>query len=194
MQTTVMNRIAYNHYSKVLLKKSIKGIMYNTQKFLFIKLEKAKGDEIYRIRMFRKVITAWKAEVYYQRKEEERLQEIMGKMIFKKKLVLMRKWKEFVLSNQVMRAQNYTAIYIGKKKLLTKGLQSLKLYSAAYKFKKLRYRNAARFEQVKLLTTAFKTLHWYKNKKKALHEMQLKTDFAYEILTKRRGFKIFIYE
>ena len=194
MQETVMMRIANNHYSKVLIKKTLKSIMYNTQKSLFSKLEKAKGDEIYKIRMFRKVITAWKTEVYYKRIEKERLQEIRAKMNYKKKLVIMRRWKEFVLSNQVTRAQNYTAIYVNKKNLLTKGLQSIKLYRDASKFEKMRYNNAIKFEQAKLLTIVFKTLQWYKNKKKALHEMQIKTDNVYKILTKRRGFKIFVYK
>ena len=50
---------------------------------------------------------------------------------------------------------------------------------------------AIKFEKVKLLTTAFKILHWYKNKKKLLHETNLRIEAAYNRLAKRRGFVLF---
>lgn len=76
--------------------------------------------------------------------------------------------------------------------MLKKTFDSFKIYTSAVKFEKLRWRNAMKFEHVKLLTTAFKTLQWYKNKKKALHHMELKTDAVYCRLAKRRGLKTFV--
>ena len=192
MQATVLNKMAKNHYRRKILKKSIKGLMYHTQKSLIEKLEKSKGEEIYRIRIYRKVLIAWRTIVRERKAEDQKVQEIQDILNYKKKLVLMRRWKEAVLSTQVQRAQSFTAEYVYKKKLLKKGMHSLKLYKAASKFEKCRWNNAVRFEQVKLMTTAFKTLHWYKNKKKMLHNLQLKMDSAYEYLTKKRGFKLFV--
>lgn len=104
----------------------------------------------------------------------------------------MRKWKETVLFTQVRRAQMYTAVYVNKKKMFKKGFESLKIYHEAMRYERLRQNQAVHFERVKLLTTAFKTLHWYKNKKKALYEMDLRIESAYNRLAKKRGFKTFV--
>jgi len=192
MQGALLTNMAEKHYQKVLKSKAFNTFLFYTQKSLINKLEKSKGEEIYKIRMFRKVITAWKFVVYQRKLENQKVYEAREKLNFKRKLVLMRKWKEYFLAGQVRKAQNNTAMYLYKKKLFYKAFEGLKLFKAASKFENMRWENAMKFEKVKLLTTAFKSLHWYKNKKKALHEVQMRTDAAYIHLTKRSGFKTFV--
>jgi hypothetical protein len=175
-----------------LAKRAFKGFIINTQSCLIDKLERSKGEELFKIRVYKKAMSAWKSLVHERKIEDNRLSEIKKKLEYKAKLILMRKWKESVLFTQVRRAQNFTAIYVYKKKLQKKVLDSFKIHNSAFKFDKLRWRNATRFEQLKLLTTAFKTLHWYKNKKKVLYQEQHKIDAVYSTLAKKRGLKMFI--
>jgi hypothetical protein len=79
-----------------------------------------------------------------------------------------------------------------KQTLLSRGFHGLKLFRGASMFRKNRWKMAVTFESAKLLTTAFKTLQWYKNKKKVLHQLQNKMDNAYEYFAKKRGFKLFV--
>lgn len=192
MQTNVLDRMAFKHLRVRLLQKAFRGIIMHTQSCLIERLERAKGDEIFKIRMYRKYFTTWKQEIENNYMENFKLEEIKQKLDYKKKLVLMRKWKESVLSNQVNRAQTYTAAYVYKKRLLKKSLEALRLHTSVEKFMKLRWNQAVQFERIKLLTTGFKIMHWYKNKKKSLHQMNLRIDAAYCKLAKKRGFRLFI--
>lgn len=187
----VLDNVCFDHYRRSLLKKGVKGLILHTQSKLIHKLEVTKGQEIYKIRMFRKSLTAWRTVTQQSKYEEYKLQEVVNKLNFKRKLVLMRKWKENILFSQVRRAQQNTSLYVYRNKLKSKVIESLKLFKAASKYEKMKWRNAQKFEQVKLLTTAFKTLHWYKNKKKAIHQMEIKIDAAYCHLAAKRGFKTF---
>lgn len=192
MQISVMNKMANVHYIKKLWELGFRALMMNTQSELIEKLERAKGEEIFKIRTFRRVFTHWKALSQDTRDENMRLRQINAKLNFKKKLVVMRKWKENVLFTQVRRAQAHTAIYFNKMNLIKKGFYSLKLYYSALRCNRLRWNSAVRFERVKLLTTAFKMLHWYKNKKQSIYKMNCRIEYAYNRLAKRRGFYTFV--
>ena len=192
MQANVLNNLAVSNRAKTLKELAFRGLILNTQSKLIGKLEKAKGEEIYKIRIFRRIFTAWKTITDNTKSEHYRLELIKEKLNYKKKLVIMRKWKENILSTQVRRAQLYTALYVNKKNLMKKAFQSLNIYSSALKYEKCRWNTAVRFEKVKLLTTGFKMLQWYKNKKKSIYQMNLRVEAAYDRLAKRRGFNIFI--
>lgn len=192
MQSNVLERVAAKHSRPRLLQKAFRGLIMHTQSCLIDRLERAKGDEIFKIRMYRKYFTTWRQVIQNNHLENVKLHEVKDKLNYKKKLVLMRKWKESVLSTQVNRAQTYTAAYVYKKRLLKKSLEGLRIHTSVEKFIKLRWSQAVQFERVKLLTTGFKIMHWYKNKKKSLHQMNLRIDAAYCKLAKKRGFKLFI--
>jgi hypothetical protein len=118
--------------------------------------------------------------------------EAKQKLSYNKKLVLMIKWKEIILYRQVRKAQHFTATYVYKKSLLRKGYAGLKMHLDHGKCIELKMKQAVYFERVKLMTTAFKLLHWYKNKLKALHQMNLKVESAYIHFARKRGFSTFV--
>lgn len=165
MHTKVLSKLAFSHDSQRVLEKAFRGLMINTQLEQKDKQEDLIGDKLYRQNCFKKFFYQWRAEFKNSIIEDSKLREVQAKLDYKKKLVLMRKWKEQILFSHVRRAQLNTATFIHKKKLLKKSIQAFKLFHTKEKCDKLRFMQAVKFEQVKLLTTAFKILHWYKNKK-----------------------------
>lgn len=94
MQETVMEKMCANHYFKSLVKRTFRSFIINTQSCLIDKLERAKGEEIFKIRVFRKAFTAWKSLIYEKKIEDYRVREIKQKLDYKKKVILMRRWME----------------------------------------------------------------------------------------------------
>lgn len=76
--------------------------------------------------------------------------------------------------------------------MIEKVMKAFKFSHAISKFEKMRNGQAVQFERVKLLTISFRVLIWYKNKKKMMNNLQLRTQNAYDHFAKKRGLRSFI--
>lgn len=186
------NLMADSHYRTQLLEQAIKGLMKNTRSNLIEKLEQVKGDELFEKRVFRKFFTKWKYAMMEVQSENFKVQQARNKLDFSKKLIILRRWKQAALFLQIRKAQLITAVHIDKKRLMKLAWRSFKVNHAIHKYEKLRWNQAERFEQIKLLTTSFKILNWYKNKRKVIHKLEMRVEYAYNVLTKKRGIKTFV--
>ena len=89
--------------------------------------ESSRGDKIFRVNSLKRFFNVWRSEFRESISEETKLKEVQDKLDYKRKLVLMRKWKEQILFSHVRKAQINTAIFIHKKKLMKKTIEGFKL-------------------------------------------------------------------
>lgn len=191
MQENLISKIGSSHYNRNLMNRSFNAIFQNSLEEKVSRNENYKSDEYFRLKTLRKFLREWRMAAWEIISENQAVEHARQKLAYKKKLAVMLKWKECMLYTQVKRAQNYTAGYVYKKSLYKKAFTAMKFYFEHQKREKLRYSQAAQFEKVKLLTTAFKVLQWYRNKKKANYALNLRIEAVYNHLAIKRGFKLF---